>query len=70
MLEFLQGKKTYIIAAISGLVFFAQTLGWITPEQVEQIYLLLAPLGLATLRAGVDKAPPSTRHLPNIFGEG
>ena len=51
MLEFLNGKKTYIVAAagavIQGLVFA----GIITQEQANQVLALLGFAGFAALRA-------------------
>ncbi len=51
----LEGKKTYITAAILALVAFAQTMGWLTQDQYELLVGLLGSLGLAALRAGVAK---------------
>jgi len=51
-MEFLKGKKTYIVAALIGIATAAQALGYITAEQYQVIIALLGGTGLATLRAG------------------
>lgn len=50
MLSFLKGKRTYIAAAITGLLATAQALGYDVPEYV---YALLGAAGLTSLRAAV-----------------
>lgn len=54
MLEFLQGKKTYLVMvlAIGGI-----GMGWLNGEMnaAEAINAGLMALGLGTLRAGVSK---------------
>jgi hypothetical protein len=59
-MEFLQGKKTYIIVAVSVLAIVAEKfLGIDIPGfEVGEDWLggLLTMLGLGTLRAGVAKA--------------
>lgn len=56
LIEFLKGKKTYIVAFLIALVVFAQQLGWINAELATVLFGLLGAGGLATLRAGVAKA--------------
>jgi hypothetical protein len=56
MLDKLAGKKTYIVAALSGVVFVAWTLGYIDDKTADSIMLFLGVNGLATLRAGMRKA--------------
>lgn len=51
----LEGKKTYISAAILGLAALVRALGWVSQEQYQLILGLAGSLGLAALRAGVDK---------------
>jgi hypothetical protein len=51
----LDGKKTYIMAAILSLGTFALVMGWLSKEQYEIILGLFGPLGLAALRAGVAR---------------
>lgn len=53
MPAFLEGKKTYIVAAVTIALAVADALGYQIPEAV---YAVLAALGLGTLRAGVAKA--------------
>lgn len=50
---FLDGKKTYITAAVAGAFAVAQALGYPIPEFV---YVLLGAAGITTLRVAVDKA--------------
>jgi hypothetical protein len=52
----LNGKKTYITAAVLGLASFAMALGWLDKEQYQVIVGLLGSLGLAALRSGVAKS--------------
>ena len=51
-LDFLKGKKTYIVALVVGAGAAATALGYTVPEWV---YGILGALGLTTLRAGVKK---------------
>jgi len=52
--NYLQGKKTYIVGAVSILYLLTQYwAGTITPQ--EAVEGLLAVLGLASLRHGVTK---------------
>lgn len=55
LLYTLQGKKTYIIAFIMAALNLAVAFGWISPENLEQINIVLVALGLGALRAGVSK---------------
>jgi hypothetical protein len=52
----LEGKKTYISAAVLGLAALVRALGWVSEEQYQLIMGLAGSLGLAALRAGVDKS--------------
>lgn len=51
----LDGKKTYIVAAVLGLLNAAVYLNWITVDQLAQINTVLVALGIGALRAGVNK---------------
>jgi hypothetical protein len=53
ILDYLSGKKTYIIAITAAALAFANAMGWAIPEYV---WALLGALGLGTLRAAVQKA--------------
>jgi hypothetical protein len=53
----LDGRKTYITAAVVALASFALAMGWLSQKQYEVIMGLLGSLGLAALRAGVTKSP-------------
>lgn len=52
VLTFLDGKKTYITAAVTAVIAFIQAMGYPVPEYV---YALLAAFGITTLRAAVAK---------------
>lgn len=52
----LEGKKTYLSALVLALATFARSMGWIAPEQYELILGLAGSMGLAALRAGMDKS--------------
>lgn len=51
----LSGKKTYIVAAVAAVLNFAAYMNWITVDQLSAINAVLAALGLAALRSGVNK---------------
>tara|TARA_R110000868_G_scaffold26471_6_gene101833 strand:- start:668 stop:829 length:162 start_codon:yes stop_codon:yes gene_type:complete len=53
MLNFLEGKKTYIVAIIAAVLSVLPTFGIEVPEQV---YGVLAALGLATVRNAITKS--------------
>ncbi|MDD2902101.1 MAG: hypothetical protein PHU44_06665 [Syntrophales bacterium] len=52
----LEGKKTYISAALLALATFARGLGWIDQSQYDMILGVTGAMGLAALRAGVNKS--------------
>ena len=56
----LNGKKTYITAAVAALASFAMAMGWLSQEQYQVILGLLGSLGLAALRSGVAKGSTDT----------
>lgn len=58
-LSSLSGYRTYIVAVLLGIANTSVALGWLNWEQVSIANGILAPLGLAFLRAGVDKAGKS-----------
>ena len=51
----LDGKKTYITAVVAALASFAMAMGWLSQGQYQVILGLLGSLGLAALRAGIEK---------------
>ena len=55
----LEGKKTYITAAVLALASFALAMGWLSKDQYQVILGLLGSLGLAALRSGVTKGGPA-----------
>jgi|TARA_Y100000310_G_scaffold345664_1_gene467913 uncharacterized membrane protein YkgB len=52
----LAGKKTYIVAALVGLVVVAVQLGFISADMGNTALGLLGATGLATLRMGVSNS--------------
>ncbi len=52
----LQGKKTYIVAALVAAATFAHSVGWIDDTLFQALLGLLGAGGLAALRAGVTKS--------------
>jgi|TARA_R100001530_G_scaffold18513_2_gene15773 hypothetical protein len=55
--EFLQGKKTYIIAGVGAIIYFLRAAGIadIPPETEENIFRILAFLGLGTVSAKMNR---------------
>src|SRR3990167_9401204 len=56
MLNWLAGKKTYIVVAIGVLVNGAYAMGLLDDKQVIVIDGFLGLLGLGTIRAGIARA--------------
>lgn len=52
---FLQGKKTIITALAMGGTAFAQSMGYITPAQGQEILSWLGAAGLLALRSAISK---------------
>jgi hypothetical protein len=57
-MEWLAGKKTYLVAASIALVTFAHSMVWVDDATYAALLGLLGAGGLATLRAGVTKSGP------------
>lgn len=53
LLKLLEGKKTYIVAAVMAVLNLLVAFNAISPEHLTQINTLLGALGLAALRAAV-----------------
>lgn len=53
MMNFLTGKKTYLVALAIAVVAFAQHMTWLTPDMATLLYGLLGATGLATTRAAI-----------------
>lgn len=51
MFGILEGKKTYIIAAVLAVAGFLHQIGKLPPDVYNWLLSLLGPVGLATLRA-------------------
>lgn len=54
----MNGYKTYIIAAIIGILAAAHYLGYLTGPAYDALLGIFSAGGLAALRAGVEKASP------------
>ncbi len=55
LLDFLKGKKTYVIGILMAIGTFAQYMGWIDTAAWEKITGFLAGIGLITLRSAISK---------------
>jgi hypothetical protein len=53
LLNFLDGKKTYIVAVVIAVLNLAVACGWISSAHLEQINLILVAFGLSALRRAV-----------------
>ena len=60
LMEFQDGKKTYLVVAAATVVFVAQLLGLISSEAAATDYTALGLAGAATLRDAVKKIEPWT----------
>ena len=63
ILEFLEGKKTYIVAFLFGVFNIGLAMGWWTADNqiIVTINSLLAMLGFGFLRAGVKTEAKKTQ---------
>ncbi len=52
MITFLQGKKTYIMAAASAIVAFCYIMGWVSEGMANDILAFLIPGMAMSLKAG------------------
>jgi len=55
LINFLQGKKTYIVIVVAIVFNTLVQLGYVDASYVEYVNIVLAALGLGALRAGVSK---------------
>lgn len=55
VLNFLQGRKTYVVVVVTIIFNSLVQLGYIDYSYVEYVNIVLAALGLGALRAGVSK---------------
>lgn len=56
VIAFLEGKKTYFVAALVAVVAVAEFMGWIDMQTATSILGILGAGGLASLRSAVKKA--------------
>ena len=52
-MQWLEGKKTLIVAAVLGLATVLKTLGYIDEDTFQQVYGLFVAAGLVTIRQAV-----------------
>lgn len=51
----LSGYKTYLVALAIAVLNLAVAFGWISPDHLTQINVVLGALGLGAVRAGISK---------------
>ena len=56
MIEYLSGKKTYILAVVAAVINLAVVSGWINVSYLPQINIVLGALGVGAIRAGIAKS--------------
>ena len=49
----LSGRKTYIVAVVVALLNLAVAFGWVSPDHLTQINMVLGALGFSALRQAV-----------------
>ena len=54
-MEWLKGKKTYIVSAATAILVFLHSIGVIDEQTMTTLLGLFGAAGLASLRAGVSK---------------
>ena len=55
IMDFLKGKKTYLVVAIGVIVNGCVSMGIIDPQYLTTINTVLGFLGLGTIRHGITK---------------
>jgi len=53
LIDFLKGKKTYVVAVIIAVVNLAVAFGYISPDHLTQINIVLGALGLGAVRDAI-----------------
>lgn len=56
ILKALNGRRTYIVAVVIAVLNLCVAFGWISPENLAQINMVLGALGLGALRAGIARS--------------
>ena len=54
-INFLSGRKTYLVAFVLAGLNLAVALNWVTVDQLNQVNTVLVALGLGALRSAVSK---------------
>ena len=59
-LDFIQGKKTYIVAIVLAVFNVGCAVGWWTPDNAvwEAVNAVLVALGLGAIKSAVKKSGP------------
>ena len=55
VINFLEGKKTHIIAAVLVVLNVIVALGLVSPAHLVQINIVLGALGLSALHAAINR---------------
>jgi hypothetical protein len=55
ILEFLKGKKTYLVVAVGVVVNGLYAMGYIPPSSLVTVNMLLAFLGLGAIRSAMNQ---------------
>lgn len=53
LVKSLTGRRTYLVALVIAVLNLAVAFGWVTPDNLTQINLVLGALGLGALRASI-----------------
>lgn len=61
MLQFLQGKKTYVVAFLIGVVTVSHSLGYINDETFKMLLGMLNSFGVATMAAKMNRVDANTK---------
>jgi hypothetical protein len=56
IIGFLSGKKTYLVALVAAVLNLCVAAGWVSLNDLAQVNAVLAALGGAALRSGVNKS--------------
>ena len=57
MIEFLKGKKSYIVGFLLAALALARAMNYINDQVYQAILALLAALGISAIRAAITNPP-------------
>lgn len=66
IIDFLSGRKTYLVATVGAVALFLKITGYISPEDFDTILALLGITGAMTIRAAITKSTPPTVKLQDL----